>query len=113
VVEAACELAVQQFFGTGHDDQMIAGFVSGMCTRIARGKVPRGQAEIESVIRLALGDANAGTADIKRSELLNIRTAALVNISDGLSFDRRAIDALIVSAEAIARTRGWAPPLAV
>ena len=111
VVEAACELAVQQFFGSERDDQMIADFVSGMRARIARSKLPPGQAEVEAVVKSALGGTNVDVAHIKRSELLNIRTAVLVNISDGLSLDGQAVDVLIVSAEERAGSRGWSPPL--
>jgi hypothetical protein len=112
VVEAACELAAQQLFGSEYDGQMIADFVSGMRTRITRGKVPPSQEEMEAAVRAAVGDRNSDSVNIKRSELFNIRVAVLVNISDGLSLDSEAIDVLLVNAEVLARRRGWVPPLA-
>jgi hypothetical protein len=111
VVEAACQMAVQQFFATyGHVP--VDAFVADMRQRIAKERTPSRQEDMEVVIRAALNDNASVPPDIKRGELLRIRGAVTANIADILKLDAEAIDQFIAEAERVAIARGYSPPLA-
>lgn len=109
VVEAACQLAVRQFFGAYHHVP-IRDFVADMRDRISKQKIPPAQEDMEAVIRAAFDDS-AFSGNIRRGELLNIRTAVIGNVKDILCFGADDIDRLVRQAETIAMARGYNPPL--
>jgi hypothetical protein len=55
VVEAACQMAVQQFFAS-HGHVPVDAFVADMRQRIAKESMPSRQEDMEVVIRAALSD---------------------------------------------------------
>ena len=112
VVEAACELAVRQFFGSSYDVRAITKFVSEVRGRVQGTQTPINQLETEAVIRSGLGERDVDISDLKRLSLLNIRTIVFVQICINLALDEQAADQLIAEAEHVAFERGWNPPLA-
>lgn len=112
VVEAACELAVRRFFGPNGSGIPVRDFVSDMRRRISMLKTPPSQKDMEAVIGSALDNNSPAPTNIGRGELLNIRSAVTVNVSDLLKLDRNAIDKLIFAAEQTAIKRGYRPPVA-
>lgn len=112
VVEAACELAVRRFFGSGYDVREITAAVSWMRSADqAKGKTPHGQLEMEAVIRSALGEADVDIGGIIPPVLMEIRGAALGYAVLKLGLREPEIAELIVEAENVAFKRGWNPPL--
>ena len=76
VVQAACELAVRQFWGSGYDVRDITEAVTFMRkANQARGRTPYGQLEMETVIRAALGETDVDTAGILRPMAFEIHGA--------------------------------------
>ncbi len=66
VMQAACDLAVLQYFGSDYDVRQISEAVSLMRdAELAGGKTPHRQLEMEAVIRHALGETDAGIQGIK------------------------------------------------
>lgn len=112
VVEAACELAVHQFFGSSYDVRAVTNFVSEVRGRVQGSQTPINQLETEAVIRSGLGERDVDISDLRRMSLLNIRTIAFVRICIKLALDKQAVDQLIAEAEHVAFDRGWNPPLA-
>ena len=109
VVEAACQIAVRRFFGA-YQHAPIDDFVADMRNRIAKVRIAPSQVDMEAVIRAAI-DESASSLEIRRGELLNIRSAITGNISDILKLDALGIDNLIREAEDMAIARGYNPPL--
>jgi hypothetical protein len=110
VVEAACQLAVREFFES-RPSVTIEAFVADMCKRISKERTPPRQEDMEAVIRSAQGNTRV-PGDIRRSELLSIRMAVTGNITDILRFDAEQIDLLVSQAESVAVERGYHPPFA-
>lgn len=112
VIEAACELAVRQFFGSRYEVRVITDFVTEICGRVQESQTPIKQLETEAVIRSALGERDVDISDLRRMSLLNMRTIVFVRICIKLDLDERGVDLLIAEAERVAFKRGWDPPLA-
>jgi hypothetical protein len=111
VVEAACELAVREYFGDDYDVRAVTSLVSGMRSRIHSNEPPE-QLATEAVIRSALAEADVMTGDINPGQKLHIRGLVTIEVRIRLGWDEAAVDRLIVAAERIASERGWNPPLA-
>jgi hypothetical protein len=112
VVEAACQIAVRQYFSAYHH-VTIDVFVADMRRRISAGGVtPSHQEDMEAVIRAALDDTADVPPAIKPAELFRIRAAVTVTITDILKLDTQAIDQFVAEAERIAIARGYSPPMA-
>jgi hypothetical protein len=112
VMEAACELAVRRFFGSGYDVREITAAVSWMrSANQDRGRTSHGQLEMEAVIRSALGEPDVDISGIIPPVLMEIRIAALGYAILKLGLSQPDIAKLIVEAENVAFKQGWNPPL--
>ena len=86
VVEAACELAVRDFFPPDVDVREITQIALAM--QAASTRLP-GALKIAAVIRAALGNADVGIDDINPPQLMHIRAAVVgylfINLGAGFS----------------------------
>jgi hypothetical protein len=110
VVQAACELAVREYFGNDYDVRAITSFVSQMRAKIHSSEPPK-QLDTEAVIRSALGETDVVTDDIKPGKKVAMQGLVLIQVTIHLGWDEVAVDRLIVEAERLAFERGWNPPL--
>jgi hypothetical protein len=114
VLEAACEQAMRQMFGTVDDRREIRAVVSTLREiPLPPGSLKPGHLEMERVVRVALGDRSATLDSIRPSVLLAIRDRLILVAHLKLAWSESDVDALIADAERIAFERGWKPPLAV
>lgn len=112
MVEAACELVVRRFFGSGYDVRAITTAVSWMRSAgQAKGKTPHGQLEMEAVLRSALGEMDVDISGIIPPVLMEIRGISLSYAVLKPDLREPEIAALIIEAENVALKRGWNPPL--
>jgi hypothetical protein len=111
VVEAACEIAAREYFGSDYDVRAITSLVSRLRSRFRSAEPPE-QLVTEALIRSALGEADVVTADIEPVQKFRIRGWVTVEIRIRLGWDEAAVDQLIVAAEQMALERGWNPPRA-
>jgi hypothetical protein len=111
VVEALCEIAVREYFGSDYEEQAITSFVSQMRSRIHSVEPPE-QLATEAVIRSSLGEADVFADDIKSGRKYVIQISVLGQARIWLGWDEATVDQRIVEAERVAFERGWKPPLA-
>jgi len=111
VVQAACELAVRQYFRPGYDVRQVTAFVAELRDALA-GDPPVDQLAAEAVIRSALGETDVTVDGISPGAkyLIHSWAVTLATARSGLS--ESAIGQLIAEAENIAFEQGWHPPLA-
>lgn len=114
LAEAACELAVRRYYGKDHDGRQISDDVSFMREAdLTRGKTPPGsQAEMEAVIRSALGEPDIDISGIIPPALLTMRLAAVGWVVLKRQLPESEVIKLIIRAEEVTIGRGWRPPLA-
>ena len=114
LVQVACELAAPRLWAGGdHNAGDIADTVSFVReANQARGKTPPGQAEMEAVIRSALGDTDADTASIIPPVVFEIQAGFTGYVALKLRWPPQLTAALLARAEQVAGQRGWKPPLA-
>jgi hypothetical protein len=109
VVEAACEIAVREYFGGDYDVRAITSFVSQMRSKIHSVEPPE-QLAAEALIRSALGEPDVVTDDIKSGQKYQMRISVLGQAKLLLGWDEATVDQRIVEAERVAFERGWHPP---
>jgi hypothetical protein len=113
VVQAACELAVRRFFGTGYDVRQVTNEVTYLReARLAQGRTSEGQLEMEAVIRSALGEADVDVSGIPRSVVFQIQLEIAGFAGLRMSMSDQAFGELVAEGEQVAFARGFSPPLA-
>lgn len=114
LVQAASGLAARRLWRHGdRDARDISDTVSFLRqANQSRGRTPHGQAEMEAVVRSALGDTSADTTDIIPTVVFEIQGAVTAYAALKLRWPPPLTDALLAQAEQIVFERGWKPPLA-
>jgi hypothetical protein len=112
VVEAAAELVLRRFYGTGiADAEEVTRLASATCVSMAEVKRPLSQQHAELVIRSALGETAAGYDALSSGDRFLLQMAVTSLASIRMELDEALVDEVLREAERIAFERGYHPPL--
>src|SRR5215472_878728 len=103
VMQAACDVAVQHYFGSEYDIRQITEEVAFLRRAdLDSDKTPHGQLEMEAVIRHALGETAVDVSGINAQAAFEIQGAIIYLISLRLGWKEPQVVQLITEAEPIA-----------